>query len=401
MNMIRPQILALLLFADCALGQTWTLTSAPTNDWSAIAASADGSKLIAAAGGAEFNRRLSPIYLSTNSGATWFQATAPSNFWSSLASSADGTNLFAAAGDAENQGLIYISRDAGETWNAASVPTLSWRSLASSADGSKIFALTVFDQMFRSTNSGLTWISNTPPDGAWAIACSADGNKVVAAPGNSIGRISTSIDAGATWTINNSPGALWWSVASSADGTKLIAACDYGIYTSSDSGATWVLNNVPPMSWQQVVSSADGTTLLAAAWVASGDPLGPLYTSTNSGLTWFSNNIPNQAWTGLASSADGSSLFGVSAVSNLTGVLGSAWASQTIPRPRLSIYKRDSTVQVSWTIPSTNFVLEQTSNLVSGWSGVTNIPVSNLTNLQQQVEIPFLPGKSFYRLRAH
>jgi len=91
----------------------------------------------------------------------------------------------------------------------------------------------------------------------------------------------------------------------------------------------------------------------------------------------------------------------VSAVSNLTGALGSAWASQTTPRPRLGISERDSKVQVSWTIPSTNFVLEQTSNLVSAWSGVTNTPVFNLTNLQQQVDIPSSSGRFFYRLKAY
>src|SRR6185295_16834214 len=64
--------------------QTWTQTGAPVTNWSAVATSADGARLLAAVSGGL-------IYTSTNSGATWTATTAPGMNWSALASSADGT----------------------------------------------------------------------------------------------------------------------------------------------------------------------------------------------------------------------------------------------------------------------------------------------------------------------
>ena len=71
-------------------GQDWVLTSAPSTNWSCVASSADGSKLVAAVDGGL-------IYTSTNSGGTWVPTTAPSNAWASVACSADGSKVIAAA----------------------------------------------------------------------------------------------------------------------------------------------------------------------------------------------------------------------------------------------------------------------------------------------------------------
>ena len=53
--------------ANTAPAQNWMLTSAPTNYWQAIAASADGTKLAAVTGG----KVPGPIYLSKDTGSTW------------------------------------------------------------------------------------------------------------------------------------------------------------------------------------------------------------------------------------------------------------------------------------------------------------------------------------------
>jgi hypothetical protein len=60
-----------------------------------------------------------PIYISTNASTSWRQTTAPSNYWSSVACSTDGTKLVAAS----FYDLIYISPDAGVTWTPASAPS--------------------------------------------------------------------------------------------------------------------------------------------------------------------------------------------------------------------------------------------------------------------------------------
>src|ERR1039457_2413130 len=99
-----------------ASAQTWTQTSAPGTNWTAIASSADGSTLVA------LNHDV--IYVSTNSGITWQSATnAPilsSALWESVSSSANGSKLVAAAwwvtyGPPGNGG-IFISTNSGIGW---------------------------------------------------------------------------------------------------------------------------------------------------------------------------------------------------------------------------------------------------------------------------------------------
>jgi hypothetical protein len=118
-----------------ATAQTWTQTSAPSNDnWVAVASSADGSKLIAAG--------MPWIYcISTNSGSTWITNTQP------------------------QKGSSYGS----------------WFSIASSADGTKLVGI-YFNTIWASTNSGITWFSNSVPgvSAFTSVTLSADGTKLVA-----------------------------------------------------------------------------------------------------------------------------------------------------------------------------------------------------------------------------
>ena len=52
---------------------------------------------------------------------------------------------------------------------------------------------------------------------------------------------------------------------------------------------------------------------------------------------------------------------------------------------------------LSWTVPSINFVWQQSSDL-TGWSDVANPPVLNLTNLQNEVVLS-TGSRGFYRLK--
>ena len=129
------------------------------------------------------------------------------------------------------------------------------------------------------------------------IACSADGNKLIAAVGHkfestSSGYIYTSTDSGRTWTERQGAGSKQWrSVATSADGTKLIAGGiePNKIFTSVDSGATWTERTVFPETFRQapiwdVAMSASGDFLIAL--VCTIHEKGRVYTSTNGGATW-------------------------------------------------------------------------------------------------------------------
>ena len=221
--------------------------------------------------------------------------------WVSVASSADGIRLVAAAGGFVDgkpaPEFIYTSTDGGITWTQRA-SARDWRSVASSADGTKLVAAASSDQIYTSTDSGVTW---TPREGvrSWiAVATSTDGAKLVAAPANGV--IYASSDSGVTWT----PGTIntaWRSVASSADGSRLAALQLKGqIYTSYDGGATWV-GRESFRTWSSIAASADGARL--AAVVDSGE----IFTSGNSGVTWTARESA-RAWSSIASSTDGTRL---------------------------------------------------------------------------------------------
>ncbi len=193
------------------------------------------------------------------------------------------------------------------------------------------------------------------------------------------------------WTQATTPSGAggWWSVASSADGTKLVSVVYNGsIYVSTNSGAAWTNTTAPNLSWTGVASSADGTKLVAVVANFPG-----IYTSTNSGMTWISNNAPNLDWFSVASSADGGNLVAESG--------GGIYFSQSVFTPQLNIASANTNLMLSWIIPSTNFVVQQSSDLTSAnWTDLTNMPTLNLTNLQNEVMLCPSNSSAFFRLMA-
>jgi hypothetical protein len=180
---------------------------------------------------------------------------------------------------------------------------------------------------------------------------------------------------------NNVPLIVWSSVASSADGTKLVAGAWNGpIFLSTNSGVIWFHPASAPTNCLVVASSADGNKLAADG----------IYVSLDSGVTWTSNSIPVGGFNSIASSADGNKLVGVASGAGI-------YISQTTPSPSLSIALADNTVSLSWLIPSLNFTLQQSPDLIA-WSDVANTPALNLTNLQNQVTLPMSVSNGFYRL---
>jgi len=395
-----------LLAANFVLAQTWTQTSAPETNWTAVASSANGTKLVAAA-----NR--GGIWVSTNSGATWTQTSAPRTFWVSIASSADGCKLAAAVGRIPTtSGPFYTSTNSGATWILSGAPNTIWLSIASSADGTQLAALAMTgvpgrpDTIYTSTDSGTTWASTNAPDESWkAVASSADGTKLVVV---GLFGIYTSTNSGSSWTLINSSLFGASAVASSADGTKLAAIAGSSIYISTNLGMTWTQSSAPATNWIALASSADASMLVAVAGGSHNvqNPFlkGPIYTSTNSGATWTSNNVPVQYWTCVASSADGHKLVAAAAgdpSTNTPGetVGGGIWISQSTPAPQLNIATANTNLDLSWIVPSTNFVMQQSSDLGS-WMDMTNKPVLNLTNLQNEVMLSPSSSRGFYRLKT-
>lgn len=288
-------------FSD-GIGANWK-TNAPSTNWTGIASSADGTKLVAVVTSGR-------IYTSADSGASWTPHDS-SRLWSAAASSVDGTKLMTTVGDTVTTGQIYTSTDSGATWTArtTSPAQLQWVACASSADGSKLVATAYNGNIYTSTDSGASWTARDSSRFWVAVASSADGTKLVAAVNS--GQLYTSTNSGVTWT-NRDSNRAWSAVASSADGNRLVATVNGGqIYTSIDSGVTWTAQSLSTsVAWRAVTSSADGSRL-AAVYGTSGSP-GYIYTSADSGTTWLQRTEATaKAWAAITSSADGSKLAAV------------------------------------------------------------------------------------------
>jgi photosystem II stability/assembly factor-like uncharacterized protein len=320
--------------------------------------------------------------------------------------SADGSQLAAITSN-----LVFISTDIGATWASNVVSNNAGSSLmdsiASSANGNTLVVGFISGPIDISTNSGTTWtacwwgtnslgISHSPPPGyrSWtSLGSSADGTKLFATDGVLTGgRLCASTNSGSTWTdININDITEAPSVAISANGNTLAFVAYYlegngTVFTSTNFGMTWASFNTPSSFARDVAVSADGTRL-AAVFNDGG-----IYTSTNSGSTWTSNKVAGVSWYSVASSADGNIL--IAAEQH-----GGIWTCRTTPSPQLSVAPSSVSLTLAWTVPSTNFVMQQSSDL-QNWADITNQPVLNLTNLQDEVILPPPGSNVFYRLKT-
>ena len=100
----------------------------------------------------------------------------------------------------------------------------------------------------------------------------------------------------------------------------------------------------------------------------------------------------------MASSADGGALVAVAASdANIDANSGAIYLAQSIQPPLMSVAPIAGQLELSWLIPSTNFVLEQSPDLYN-WTEVTNTSILNLANLQEQMVVPATNVTGFYRL---
>ncbi len=364
-------LLAVVASVYSSRAQSWTPSSAPSRTWYGIAGSAAGDRLVAVASG-------TGIYLSANSGGTWTLSSAPAKNWRAVATSANGSNLLAVA----SFGGVYTSTNAGTTWISNSVAANhDWSTAASSGDGTKLaVGGTTFGNIYTSTNAGASWVSNSPPSGYWtSVVSSADGTRLAAAWS---GVIYNSTNSSTNWT-SHTPPAGGTSLAISADGTLLVMPYSpAAVYCSTNWGTTWAQRSVP-----------NGGTGNGAALSANGSRLaafGKLYTTTNGGVTWTADNAAGMNWTAVTLSADG----GKAAIAVNGGGIYTYYAA---PTPQVNFSRASNQITCAWLIPSTNFVLQQSADLIS-WSSVTNTPALNSSNLNNTLTFSPTNTSGFYRL---
>jgi hypothetical protein len=133
--------------------------------------------------------------------------------------------------------------------------------------------------------------------------------------------------------------------------------------------------------------SADGTRLAAGS---------PIYSSVDAGSTWIPAAMPpelTESQTAGAFSADGQKM--VIAEQYLGIYIG-----QSAPAPVLTIVG-GSKASLSWGVPSINFGLQATSDLmIQDWIDQPMQPNLNTTNLTYEVVLPASAAAStFYRLK--
>jgi photosystem II stability/assembly factor-like uncharacterized protein len=394
----------LLISVRPAFAQNWTQSTYSFLTWTAVASSADGKRIW----GALTN---GPIFFSTNSGATWGVVNWTNWYYTTgLASSPNG-NVLAAVTGFRTAGKIYVSTDSGANWPETTAPLEYWTSIACSADGRKLVAAATNGSVYISTDTGQTWAPSSPPVNHWiSITSSADGNQLAVVSPNGILCVST--NGGNSWATNNpnssnltlplaqmhspqftsdAPNTNWQAVTCSADKRRLVAVVNGGpIYISTDAGVSWTASSAPSANWQAVASSADGSRLIAAA------NNGPVYTSTDSGATWVSNSIPSSPWVSVASSADGSKLV---AAAGPVQFKSKIYTLYNAPSPRLNLTSLSNQVGLAWTLPGTNFVLQQNAGLgTANWVTLTNTLTLNLSNLQYQLNLSPSNSSGFFRL---
>ncbi|OHE63215.1 MAG: hypothetical protein A2Y36_13300 [Treponema sp. GWA1_62_8] len=276
-------------------GSSWTsVVPVPALQWTSLAGSADGTKLIASAGA---SGTPSSIYRSVDGGANWTATSAPSQIYSSLASSADGSILGAAVYD--NSNTFLYSSDSGTTWQSTAIPTGAyWGSVSCSSDGTHWVVtnagqssvdVTVFTGTY---NGSWNWESkvltgyggtNYPvtAGGYGYVSLSGDGNTIVATNGNggsvSVGPILISHDFGLSWNAYDPEGSgtLHYTYSCTSSDGQVIAV-DTGIgtagsgylYVSTNGGTNWTLALGPTPAVQDlrhISMSADGSKMLAAS----------------------------------------------------------------------------------------------------------------------------------------
>ena len=254
------------IYTSIDSGLNWSEETSSFLGCSSIACSADGLKLVAYCNTPDYRIWTA---LDSGSGYVWTEHTTG---WPSgdgnminvhLASSADGIKLAAtsqwpgATGPSSSARYIYTSADSGANWTTALNTEKQWYDITSNSSGTELAAVTWFDNIWVSHDSGATWTETIPrPATSWlGISYSADASVLAAVVfsitvGGVDGTIWLSNDQGATWFKPTTHPVLsgppkWYSISVSSDGSKLTCVLDaatttdYAIWHSFDGGITW------------------------------------------------------------------------------------------------------------------------------------------------------------------
>ena len=295
---VSLSVVTVLSINQATAASIWVdLTGVPSNEWTAIATSADGSKVVAALKNPD-NIYTSKIYSSSDSGATWTDRSgAGSDKWYQVAMSANGSTIIAGG-----ESKFVVSTNSGANWSTISGYTSS---VAMSSDGTKM-ARVSNGIIYLSNDSGQNWARSSVPSNFALVAYSGDGNLLIAA--TSDGHLFTL--TGLTWTerapvpsnfTNNWSNIITDSTGSTIFVSRYQESTSGDLYKSTDSGATWSKQSNFPgqqMNSGQLTCDAtcakiyanpyyipDGFNYLGNAW--------GIWSSLDGGATWTQENVLN------------------------------------------------------------------------------------------------------------
>src|SRR5262249_38528688 len=124
-----------------------------------------------------------------------------------------------------------------------------------------------------------------------------------------------------------------------------------------------------------------------------------IFISTNAGLSWFSAEAPAEGWSAVACSGNGSNIVAVAIAGPICTLRLPLPPPPPFFPPRLSVAQSGPGLGLSWLVPSTSFVLQETSDsTTANWAQVTTPPTLNFTNLRQELVLPATNQSGFYRL---
>ena len=366
-------------------------TSSGQHSWRAMSASADGTKILAAADNS------GPLSLSTNSGVTWTAQSPGSGEWRAAAMDPTGTYLLAAGDTATG---VYTSSDGGSTWTLQSgsvilghAPSTNWDSAAVSANGQYMVLGEQAGDVWTSSDHGTTWINRMGGNyGArdWAaVAIANDGQTIYAGTGPFM----LVTHNASSWAVHgDAPGAK--SIAIDPTGTIVVATSTNTIVRSTNSGASFAATAFPTpgsSNYRSVAMTPDGLG------IAAGSDGNYVYTSTDGGTTYTQQTSSGQRnWYGVTLSSDGAK---IAAADNNNGYI---WTYAT---PYTVTYNGNTSTSGSQTDGSSPYnggsnvtvlnagSLVKTSYTFVGWntaangSGTSYAVSSTISNIQANVTL--------------
>lgn len=278
------------VFLSDDYGVSWrNATSVALNNknWHNVAISSSGQKLVAAINGV--------AYISNDYGASW-NVNSPPDF--SLGTLQCSGNQYCLISGYDK---FFVSDDFGATWMLNSAPFPSYGRATLSGNGQYAYGY-ISNTLYKMTRTAasptreptasptrvpsasahpssirtvvptalpsfphISWQNTSAPSFTWtSMACSSNGQFVVAVAVLGAGGIQVSNDSGVTWTKTSAASTDWNSVASSNTGQYLAATVfSGGIATSSDFGVTWIQRPVPSSMWYGIASSSSGQYIVA------------------------------------------------------------------------------------------------------------------------------------------